>query len=73
MRVFPKPGVLVRDPVKRDFLPEEGRDVGDADAYWLRRISDGDVTTDDPNASKARTPKGASSQATTTETRSQDA
>ena len=50
MRVYPSPGLLVRDPVKRDFLPPDGRDVDDGDFYWLRRIGCGDATTDKPEA-----------------------
>jgi hypothetical protein len=48
MRVFPSPGLLVRDPVKRDFLPPDGREVGDGDFYWLRRIACGDATATKP-------------------------
>lgn len=44
MHVYPSPGLLVRDPVMRDFLPPEGREVPDGDFYWLRRISCGDAT-----------------------------
>lgn len=50
MRVYPSPGLLVRDPVKRDVLPPEGRDVDDGDFYWLRRIGCGDATTTKPDA-----------------------
>ncbi|MBB4863350.1 hypothetical protein HNP46_002197 [Pseudomonas nitritireducens] len=53
MRVYPSPGLLVRDPVKKDFLPEEGRDVPDDDHYWLRRLSCGDATKTPPKKSKA--------------------
>ncbi|UPG86854.1 DUF2635 domain-containing protein [Luteibacter aegosomatis] len=57
MRVYPKPGMRVRDPVKRDYLPDDGRDVDDADLYWLRRLADGDVVDVAPKgagASRAR-------------------
>lgn len=50
MRVFPSPGLLVRDPVKRDALPVEGRDVPDGDFYWLKRLAVGDATTTKPVA-----------------------
>jgi len=48
MRIYPFPGLLVRDPVKRDALPEEGREVADNDLYWLRRLSCYDVTLTPP-------------------------
>jgi hypothetical protein len=43
MIVKPAPGLKVRDPVKKDFLPDEGRKVSATDLYWNRRLSDGDV------------------------------
>ncbi len=49
MRVYPFPGLLVRDPVKRDFLPPEGREVDDGDFYWLRRLGCNDATTTKPS------------------------
>jgi hypothetical protein len=48
MHVYPTPGLLVRDPVKRDFLPEEGRAVDDSDFYWLRRLGCNDATLTKP-------------------------
>lgn len=45
MRVYPAAGLLCRDPVKKDLLPEEGREVDDNDLFWLRRIAQGDVVT----------------------------
>lgn len=48
MLVYPKPGVLVRDPEKRDLIPVTGREVSPHDPYWARRLADGDVTTDVP-------------------------
>ncbi|KTT24260.1 hypothetical protein SB14R_10470 [Pseudomonas oryzihabitans] len=50
MRVYPTPGLVVRDPVLRDALPAEGRDVPDDDLYWVRRVQDGDVTLTPPAA-----------------------
>jgi len=50
MFVYPKAGVLTRDPVKKDLLPESGREVADHDPYWLRRIADGDVLKAKPAA-----------------------
>jgi hypothetical protein len=43
MIVKPAPGLKVRDPVKKDFLPEKGRTVSETDLYWNRRLRDGDV------------------------------
>ena len=48
MRIYATPPLLVRDPVKRDFLPESGREVPDDDLYWLRRINCGDATLTAP-------------------------
>lgn len=44
MRIYPTAGLLVRDPVKRDFLPDDGREVPDGDLYWVRRIACSDAT-----------------------------
>ncbi|RJF81654.1 DUF2635 domain-containing protein [Azospirillum cavernae] len=44
MRVKPAPGVAVRDPDLKDFLPEDGREVPDT-PYWNRLLHVfGDVT-----------------------------
>ena len=48
MRIYPTAGLLVRDPVKRDFLPAEGREVPDGDLYWSRRLNFADATTRPP-------------------------
>ena len=56
MRIYPSPGLLVRDPVKRDALPEEGREVADNDHYWLRRLSCKDVTFTPPEVVAATEP-----------------
>lgn len=53
MRVYPAAGLLCRDPVKKDLLPATGRDVDDADPFWLRRIADGDVVTELPKPTRA--------------------
>lgn len=50
MRVYPSPGLVVRDPVLRDALPAEGRDVSDDDLYWVRRLECGDATLTPPPA-----------------------
>lgn len=42
MKVKPAEGRAVRDPLLRDLLPDEGRDVP-RDDYWTRRLMDGDV------------------------------
>lgn len=45
MRIYPSaPGLVVRDPVKRDTLPDAGREVPDDDLYWQRRLADDDVS-----------------------------
>ena len=68
MRIYPSPGLLVRDPVKRDALPEKGREVADDDHYWLRRLGCNDVTLTPPKAAdtpakgaKPETPNGSES------------
>ena len=38
----PVPGVKIRDPKTKEFLPEEGRRV-EMSVYWNRRIQDGTV------------------------------
>ena len=42
MRVKPAPQRMVRDPLNRQLLPEEGREVPD-NQFWRRRLRDGDV------------------------------
>ena len=42
MRLKPAAGRAVRDPVKGALLPEEGMDI-ELDAFWRRRLRDGDV------------------------------
>lgn len=77
MFVYPKPGLLIRDPEKRDLIPETGREVGNGDLYWLRRVADGDVTIERP--ASAPTPascgsaKGVPSAPTVTDNGSNDA
>jgi hypothetical protein len=46
MLVKPVPGRTVRDPHSMALLPEDGREVPDNDPFWLRRLRDGDVTTE---------------------------
>lgn len=40
--VRPRPGLRIRDPQTGTYLPEIGQLVP-RDAFWLRRIADGDV------------------------------
>jgi hypothetical protein len=42
MRVKPRSGLKVRDPLTRMHLPDEGGDVPD-DSFWRRRLRSGDV------------------------------
>lgn len=55
MFVKPAAGLRVRDPVKKDFLPDEGREVADS-LYWQRRLIDGDVETPKAAATATRAP-----------------
>lgn len=57
MFVKPKAGVLVRDPVTLQHLPESGRDV-EPSSYWQRRQAAGDVVVLDsiPISDSAETP-----------------
>ena len=57
MFVIPKAGMHVRDPVKRDVLPDEGREVGERTAYWRRRVADGDCTEKETPAPKSTAAK----------------
>lgn len=60
MFVKPKEGYSIRDPYKKDLIPAEGREVPDADFYWVRLLKDGDVvraTPPMPPASSKRTPQ----------------
>lgn len=43
MYLVPNPGRTVIDPDRSDLLPAEGRNV-EPTQYWLRRLSDGDVS-----------------------------
>jgi hypothetical protein len=45
MLVFPAPGLRVRDPATRAFVPDDGLEVSDTDLLWARLIRDGDVVT----------------------------
>lgn len=73
MFVYPKPGLLIRDPEKHDLIPESGREVGDGDLYWLRRVADGDVTTTRPAPTPAPRASGKGAASTATDNGSNDA
>lgn len=56
MLVKPAEGLAVRDPLLRDLLPPEGREVDLNDPavkdYWVRRLRDGDVVEATAKAGK---------------------
>lgn len=56
MYIKPRPGLTVFDPVRKQFMPEEGMPVDGNDLYWAARLRDGDVVeADDPGAPKSAT------------------
>ncbi|MGH8541754.1 MAG: DUF2635 domain-containing protein [Stenotrophobium sp.] len=57
MKVKPAPGLIIRDPDLKDYLPDEGRVVPDSD-YWVRRRNEGDVVDVVDEAAPAKTRKG---------------
>jgi hypothetical protein len=44
IRIYPKPGLIVRDPQTRQPLPAEGIEVSEDNTYWLRREREGDIS-----------------------------
>ena len=55
--VVPAAGRAVPDPEAGDLLPGAGREVPD-NAYWRRRLADGDITVETPTkAAKAAKPE----------------
>ena len=53
--LVPQPGLVVRDPVTMEPLPQEGA-MKPMNSYWLRRVAAGDaIQTPGP---QARTRKG---------------
>lgn len=51
MYIKPRPGLNVFDPVRKQFMPQEGMPVDENDLYWASRLRDGDVVkTEAPNA-----------------------
>lgn len=47
--VRPREGFRIRDPDRRDYVEPEGRQVP-LNAYWFRRLQDGDVVRVDATA-----------------------
>lgn len=45
--LFPASGRKVRDPLRKDHLPEEGREV-EMSPYWVRRLECGDAVDSKP-------------------------
>lgn len=43
MFVTPKQGLNIFDPISKDRIPPEGREVPDGDVYWTRLLIDGDI------------------------------
>ncbi|WP_322080166.1 DUF2635 domain-containing protein [Burkholderia cenocepacia] len=54
MIVKPAPGLKVRHPVTKQFLPAEGIEVPDGDIFWTRAAADGDVVIAAPAPAQAR-------------------
>ncbi|WP_175867863.1 DUF2635 domain-containing protein [Burkholderia diffusa] len=54
MIVKPAPGLKVRHPVTKQFLPDEGFEVPDGDIFWTRAAADGDVVIVAPVPERAR-------------------
>ena len=48
MKVYPKPGLVVRDPVTMQHIPTDGHEVSENDMHWAMLINHGDVTTTPP-------------------------
>lgn len=44
MKVYPSPGLSVRDPATMNLLDENGLEVAEGDLHWDRMIRDKDVT-----------------------------
>ncbi|MDH1088840.1 DUF2635 domain-containing protein [Pantoea brenneri] len=75
MKLKPAEGRAVRDPAKRTLLPADGAEVT-LDAFWRRRLRDGDVvevtavadvTTPAKSTAKASSATGDAGTAATTE------
>lgn len=57
MKIYPVPERLVRDPVTGREVTG-ATEVADNDAFWIRRIADGDVTVTPPSGGNSKN-KGA--------------
>jgi len=53
MKVYPSPGLSVRDPVTMQLLDENGLEVAEGDFHWDRMLRDKDVTLTPPAKAKA--------------------
>lgn len=62
MIVKPAPGLKVRHPVTKQFLPAEGIEVPDGDIFWTRAVNDGDVVVDAPAPASATKKAGGGAQ-----------
>lgn len=52
MKVYPSPGLSVRDPATMNLLDENGLEVAEGDLHWDRMIRDKDVTLTPPAKAK---------------------
>lgn len=57
MRVKPKEGMKIRDPVTGALVPDSGIEVPDTDIFWLRRLRDGDAEKVEAHASRRQEPR----------------
>lgn len=48
MFVKPREGLMVRHPVTKRHIPEDGIEVSETDAFWVRRLRSGDVVQCQP-------------------------
>lgn len=55
MKVFPSPGLSVRDPATMNLLDENGLEVPEGDLHWDRMLRDKDVTQTPPTKTKPTT------------------
>lgn len=62
MIVKPAPGLKVRHPVTKQFLPPEGIEVPDGDIFWTRVANDGDVVVESPAPATAMKKAGGDAQ-----------
>ncbi len=62
MIVKPAPGLKVRHPVTKQFLPPEGIEVPDGDIFWTRAANDSDVVIEAPTPTTATKKAGGDAQ-----------